>query len=58
MRSLVCRRAANGGARCGGDSNGSIRHSGDEVAGDADLTAQGDDEIIFIDLDRVSPKVK
>lgn len=34
------------------NSNGSIRHSGDEREGDEDL-GQGDDEIITVDLDRV-----
>ena len=40
------------------NSNGAIKHSGDEREGDADLTAQGDDEIIYIDLDRVPPTVR
>ena len=39
-------------------SNGAIRHTGDEREGDADLNAGGDDEIIFVDLARVPPKVR
>jgi len=39
------------------NSNGSIRHSGDEREGDEDL-GQGDDEIITVDLDRVPRVVK
>ena len=41
------------------NSNGTVRHTGDEREGDAMLNVPGgDDEIITIDLDRVSPKVK
>jgi hypothetical protein len=39
------------------NSNGAIRHTGDEKEGDADLNASGDDEIILIDLARVPSKV-
>jgi len=36
--------------------NGSIRHTGDERTGEADL-GQGDDEIIMCDLAKIPPKV-
>jgi tellurium resistance protein TerZ len=38
------------------NSNGSIRHSGDEKTGEEDL-GQGDDEVVMIDLDKVPDKV-
>ena len=39
------------------NTNGAMRHSGDEREGDEDLTGQGDDEIIYLNLSQIPSRV-